>query len=33
MENTCLKMSALLQCLHFVSVCEDVLRQIPDEGL
>ena len=33
MKKTCLKKSALLQCMRFVSVGEDVLRQIPDEGL
>lgn len=33
MKEKCLKKVVLLQCLRFVSVGEDVLRQIPDEGL
>ena len=33
MKVNCLKKRVLLQCLCFVSVGEDVLRQIPDEGL
>jgi hypothetical protein len=33
MKEKCLKKMVLLQCLCFVNVDEDVLRQIPDEGL
>lgn len=33
MEKSCMEKTVLLKCLYFVSVGEDVLRQIPDEGL
>lgn len=33
MKEKCLKKMVLLQSLRFVSVGQDVLRQIPDEGL
>ena len=33
MKEKCLKKMVLLQNFCFVSVGEDVLRQIPDEGL
>ena len=33
MKKSCLKRKALLQCLYFVSVGEEVLRKVPDGGL
>jgi hypothetical protein len=33
MKKSCMEKTALLKCLYFVSVGEDVLRKVPDGGL